>query len=84
MSNTPAIRELIELLRERDQALREKAQTILELAGRCSFYQSEIQHLKERIALLEAPKSDPADLAPAGTPFHPACERAGCGLSEAS
>ena len=30
-------------------------QTILELSGRWGYYQNEIQHLKERIALLEAP-----------------------------
>ena len=36
----------------------------VELAGRCGFYQSEIQHLKERITLLEAPKPDPSDPAP--------------------
>ena len=36
----------------------------VELAGRCGFYQSEIQHLKERITLLEAPKPDLSDPAP--------------------
>ena len=56
----PAIGDLATLI-ERQQ------QTIMELSGRCGFYQSEIQHLrgenallKERIALLEAPKPDPA------------------------
>ena len=62
------IGDLIALVRERDQLVREKDQTILELAGRLGFYQSEIQHLqgentqlKERIALLEAPKPDSVD-----------------------
>ena len=42
-------------------------QTILELSGRCGYYQSEIRHLKERIALLEVPKPDPSDPASAET-----------------
>ena len=49
-------------------------QTVLELSGRLGFYQAQIQHLrgentdlKERIALLEAPKPDPEDPAPVET-----------------
>ena len=56
----------------------------LELAGRLGFYQAQIQHLqgenadlKERIALLEAPKPGPADPVPTSTANHPAPEQNG-------
>jgi hypothetical protein len=67
--------------------VRDQQQTILELAGRLGFYQSEVQHLqgenahlRERIALLEAPKPDvrdPADQAKTETPNHSAPEQNG-------
>ena len=82
VQDVPGIRELVELLRERDNVMREKDQTIFELAGRCGFYQSELQHLqgenallKERIALLEAPKPDPVKSVPAQMANHPTTER---------
>lgn len=34
----------------------------LELAGRCGYYQSRCQELESRVALLEAPKPEPADI----------------------
>ena len=73
----PAIGDLATLI-ERQQ------QTIIELSGRCGFYQSEIQHLrgenallKERIALLEAPKPDPAKSVPTQITNHPTAEQNG-------
>ncbi len=44
----------------------------VELAGRVGFLQSEVLHLEERIALLEAPKPEASDPLPASTSNHPA------------
>ena len=46
----PSLSEFLAFLREKDQ-------TILELAGRCGWLQAQLQAAHERIALLEAPKA---------------------------
>ncbi len=55
VQDMPGIRELVELLRERDNVMREKDQTILELAGRCGFLQARVQELERENLLLKAP-----------------------------
>ena len=58
--------ELVQLLRERDQMVREQQQTILELAGRTGWLQAKLQEaetrvhdLEEQVKLLSAPPSEP-------------------------
>ena len=59
---------LIQALALADRLSREN----VELAGRVGFLQSEVLHLRERIALLEAPKPDPGDPASVEPPDRPA------------
>ena len=51
---TAGLGEVIALLREKDQAIAQLHRENVELAGRCGFYQSEIQHLQTRLRTVEA------------------------------
>ena len=58
-SVSDGLTELVALLRERDELLREQQRTIMELSGRVGFLQAENLHLKEQVVLLSAPPSEP-------------------------
>jgi hypothetical protein len=51
---TAGLGEVVALLREKDQAIAQLHRENVELAGRCGFYQSEIQHLQSRLRTVEA------------------------------
>jgi AraC-like DNA-binding protein len=52
--------ELLEALR----LVRDQQQTIMELSGRVGYLQAELTQARERILILEAPKTEPADMEP--------------------
>ena len=80
VQDMPGIKELVELLRKRDNVMREKDQTIFELAGRCGFYQSEIQHLQAHVRALEGELKllrVPAEMPVGEVANHPRAEQNG-------
>lgn len=57
--NMPGIPELVELLRDRDQVIREQTQRLEHYAGQLGFYQARIQALEEQVRQLTAPAACP-------------------------